>query len=480
MKILLLYLTEKYISNMSFDNIKYDKIIIINNKKSFKIQYNLNGNAQCVIFDNTFFDFSIISETIKKYDYVLYLDDSYTYDYFDINNLVNTSLNIIDNKKFDQVIFGLPNDEAITEKKNINDVEFSIPVGNHLFFQISENKWRRHEMISQIFVDKTNKYEPSNINVDHIQYVKKNFSRITNFKLAPSLIKSSFVNFIDNEKHIELKKCPHFEYVYSLELEKNNFKTCYLNNKKIITFESTLDDMEDVTIVTGFLDLNINRQPKRSTQVYSYIEKSYPTLSIKQNMIAYVSEETINHVVETRTKLNLMDKTKVILISKENLFMLNRLDDVKNAIKNNIAPYDNDYLLLLVNSRYNYILDAIEKNYFNTNYFCWIDFSAGHVVKIPENLKLRYNKKDTIKIAWIGRFNNNSFNLNHRALGGGIFMGHKEIMKEFIRLHNKEFEELLDDGYCVNDDKLLFLLFEKYPYLFDTFFSGYEFMMTKM
>jgi hypothetical protein len=53
-------------------------------------------------------------------------------------------------------------------------------------------------------------------------------------------------------------------------------------------------------------------------------------------------------------------------------------------------------------------------------------------------------------------------------------------MKEFIKLHNIEFEKLLNDNYCINDDKLLFLLFEKYPYLFDVFFSGYSNIMIKM
>ena len=126
------------------------------------------------------------------------------------------------------------------------------------------------------------------------------------------------------------------------------------------------------------------------------------------------------------------------------------------------------------------MFDAIQNNYFNTDYFCWVDFGASHIVTIPENIKLVPKSHETIRISWIARFKSDKFIFNHEALGGGVFFGHKEIMKEFIKLHNIEFEKLLNDNYCINDDKLLFLLFEKYPYLFDVFFSGYSNIMIKM
>ena len=62
----------------------------------------------------------------------------------------------------------------------------------------------------------------------------------------------------------------------------------------------------------------------------------------------------------------------------------------------------------------------------------------------------------------------------NKALGGGFFVGHKEILKIFINLHDNEFNKLANMGYCINDDKLLFLMYEKYPSLFHVYCSGYS------
>ena len=71
------------------------------------------------------------------------------------------------------------------------------------------------------------------------------------------------------------------------------------------------------------------------------------------------------------------------------------------------------------------------------------------------------------------------FKYNYKCCGGGIFIGHKDIMMEFIKLHDIEFKHLAKLGYCINDDKLLFILFEKYPQLFDMYTCGYSSLLTK-
>jgi hypothetical protein len=64
-------------------------------------------------------------------------------------------------------------------------------------------------------------------------------------------------------------------------------------------------------------------------------------------------------------------------------------------------------------------------------------------------------------------------------LGGGVFIGHKNIMIEFIKIHDIEFQKLMNMGYCINDDKLLFLIYEKYPHLFDIYGSSYSDILIK-
>ena len=69
---------------------------------------------------------------------------------------------------------------------------------------------------------------------------------------------------------------------------------------------------------------------------------------------------------------------------------------------------------------------------------------------------------------------------HHSAMGGGVFAGHKDIMLEFIKLHDIYFKKFMEFGYNINDDKLLFFMFEKHPELFDYYFSSYHDILLKL
>ena len=47
-------------------------------------------------------------------------------------------------------------------------------------------------------------------------------------------------------------------------------------------------------------------------------------------------------------------------------------------------------------------------------------------------------------------------------------------MIELIKLHHLEFVKLTEMGYNINDDKLLFIIMEQNPNLFDTYYSDYK------
>ncbi len=78
-----------------------------------------------------------------------------------------------------------------------------------------------------------------------------------------------------------------------------------------------------------------------------------------------------------------------------------------------------------------------------------------------------------LRIGWIARFKKNNFIYNHYVLGGGIYGGHKKIIKLICDLHDQIFIDNMELGYNCNDDKTLWFIFEQYPELFDTYFTGY-------
>ena len=439
MKILLIYYGEK---DINIDRINFDKKIYIKKKP--------------------YYDFTQIKDTIKNYDYLIFLDDNW--DYTKSIEGINKSINLI--KDYGQIIFN---------KNSINELNVKKYKENTQNYDIYKSITRSN----RIFTNLTKKDMKQSNNIDYEEYVNNDFKK-NHFKLEPSIINIKKY-LLDG---VILKKNEHIEYLYGRNL--SDFNVVYLNMclKSIKNDKVLIDnrDGENITIVTGFLKLDIKRPPKKNTpnQIYDYIDKAKNTLMIPQKMVIYLTNESVDIVKKIRSEIGMIDKTKIIVITKEkNLYMNNRIEIINKNVKKNNSPYNIGEYICAVNSRYSYLEDTIKNNYFRTDYFAWIDFSAGHIVDIPKNMKITYSQHEKVRIAWIARYKN-GFLYNHYCLGGGIFVGYKTIMMELIKLHDEKFKELMNMGYNINDDKLLFTIMERYPYLFDTYFSGYKSMYVKI
>jgi hypothetical protein len=387
-----------------------------------------------------YFDFNNIKTIIQKYDFIILLDDV-------IHNeqKIFESINFLIQTDYDQLILE-------------NSQELSLEIMKYDYY-------KRIIKSNRIF---------KNLTIEDI----KQKNQINNYKPFQYTLQSSIIrtkNFI--LPNFFLKRNPHIENLYWRELVKNGFKIFNNNSKENIKKISDSIVKNNITIITGYLNIKIKRPAKSNTanQTYDYIEKSHRTLQIPQYMVIYCSEELIDDVTKVREDAGLLNQTKIIKITLEdNLYMADKLEKICENVAKNNPPYDIPEYILAVNSRYGYIQNAIENNYFNTDYFAWVDFSASHIVNIPPDKIIEPRSHDKIRIGWIARYSNNQFVYNHHCLGGGIFLGHKEIMMELIKLHHLEFVKLTEMGYNINDDKLLFIIMEQNPYLFDTFFSDYK------
>lgn len=410
-----------------------------------------------------YFNFNSLLNKIKKYDYLIFLED--TYDYTNCINSINKVLVKMEN--YGQIIFN-SSEKKGSKVYEIPEIEYdvyrSITKSNRIFKNLSKSDMKQSNGIN---------YEA---------FANKNVQ--TNvFRLIPSVI--DVKKFIVGE--FDLRKNEHIEYMYGLELKKNGFKVGYIDmdmnkvgNSQVMVDNS---DGENITIVSGYLKLKVKRPPKKDTpdQVYDYLDKARATLMIPQRMVLYLSEEVVDEVRKIREEAGLMDRTRIVVITEEeNLYMYGEMGKVRGNVEKNVSPYDIPEYICAVNSRYGYMENAIKKNYFGTDYYAWVDFSAGHIVEIPKNMKITYSQHEKVRIGWIARYNGKGFVYNHYCLGGGIFVGHKEIMMELVRLHDEKFRELMEMGYNINDDKLLFTIMERYPYMFDVYFSGYKGLYGKM
>ena len=401
---------------------------------------------------------------------------------FDINKFENDINTIFSDKShnFDQIMFHIP--KIIDNEKEyicINDVNI---IKKCKYNVDLKNFDRTLDKIKQIIIDKPPKTVYTDIN--YYLYASSNIEiTYPNFQMVPSIIKTaSLLDYAELFYSTFIGLSQYDARILSKKIEKSGFMSCYLcktnidyyklwNPYSIYYGKSLRKNKDNMTIVTGFNKLNKTRSPKY--HVYDYIEKSKQTLSIRQKMVIFLSKEFIKQVVDFRKSIGMELLTKIVEIDESDLYMIDQIDSIKNNTSKNVSPYNDPKYIMAVNSRYKYMENAIDKNYFNTDYFSWIDFSAGHIVEFPPNVYFSYNRIDKIRIAWIARYKNMHFTYNHQALGGGIFIGHKTTMKKYCKLHDKEFRKLMEKGYNINDDKLCFLIFEKYPELFDIYFASY-------
>ena len=399
-------------------------------------------NSEIILSDPPpYFDFNNIKNIIQQYDFIVLLDENIIFD----QQKIIESINFMIQNNYDQLL--LNNFQPTSLEIMEYDYYKRIVKSNRIFKNLTKEdiKQKNHP----------NNYKPFQCTLQSSIIRTKNF-------ILPDFF---------------LKRNLHIENLYWSKLLNNGFKIFNDNSKENYIKISDSLEKNNLTIITGYLNIKIKRPAKSNTtnQIYDYIEKSRGTLQIPQCMVIYCSEELIDDVSKIREEAGLLNKTKIIKITLEdNLYMADKLEKIRENVAKNNPPYDIPEYILAVNSRYGYIQNAIENNYFNTDYFAWVDFSASHIVNIPPNKIIEPKSHDKVRIGWIARHSNNQFVYNHHCLGGGIFFGHKEIMMELIKLHHLEFVKLTEMGYNINDDKLLFIIMEQNPYLFDTFFSDYK------
>ena len=429
-------------------------------------------NKNVYYYNDLFFNFDTIKEVLLKFEYIIYLDDTWIVKENQYNDDVQKSLRILNKTIFEQVIFG--DFSARGKIVKVCDILIKIPLYE---FDVLDEPYIVFDKIKTIFNEKNQKNPYEKINnppLNYDEYLMNKLCNLTNFVLKPGVFKTKFLL----EKS-SLIKNPYLEDKYSLMLEKKDFKTCYLDNQEIKKEEFipiiSNSSGNNITLVTGYFKFKKRAKKRGVSKDYDYLESSIPTLNIDHYMVIFVTEETIDHVEKIRKQVNLLHKTKIITVKESDLYQYENIDKLNELMKKNIPPYDSKYQILAVNSRYKLIKQAIEMNIFNTDYYGWIDFGISHIVDIPKNFKVVYSNHEKIRLGWIARkkCNKNFLIFNHKALGGGFFIGHKEIIRIFIDLHDYEFNKLSQMGYCINDDKLLFLMYEKYPNLFDVYCSGY-------
>jgi hypothetical protein len=382
---------------------------------------------------------------ISSYSYLLLLPNQY---------IVNTPISL--------------NEYLPYLKNNIYQLQFLQTVNPSTSLQYIVNTPEfRYDSYKQIFNNP--RPDTSTDLIDYHIYSEKNYNSI--FKLVPSILN---IKNLELQHNIPIFSNTIYQRYYNNIFFRNNYTSISVDTplvKNTSYSDNTIIDHE-VTVVTAFIKVN-NASKKHK---YDYVECAKKTLSLPNPMVIYISEDLHEEVKKIRTELGLIERTKLIILTVENFYMYSEKNLLDQCCMKNNSPYNNSLYIMSVNSRYSYLEKAIQNNYFNTDYYAWVDFGISHIVVMDNIRSITYNNPLHVRIAWIARKN---LVYNHKSLGGGIFAAHKDTMKILCKLHDIEFKYNLSLGHCINDDKTLFFIYLNYPELFDIYFSGYNCLYEK-
>jgi hypothetical protein len=239
------------------------------------------------------------------------------------------------------------------------------------------------------------------------------------------------------------------------------------------------------TVITALYDIGRDKNGDGRTidQYLNWFEK---TLQLNVPMVVYTEEQFKQFVTDKRkydtkiiTKpLNEIPyfkyNKKIIEILSNKNYKLKIKDP--NRVECNLSLYN-----IIQYSKFDWIVEAIEQNYFNTDYYFWMDAGCS---RFFENVDISNKWPSNYKILNVDKFNiqGNSNTLFYKItdldeyildsnciLVGTLFGGSKKICIDIAHDIKKEFEFYLEKNIVNNEQILLGQMYKKNPNRFNVF-----------
>lgn len=257
-----------------------------------------------------------------------------------------------------------------------------------------------------------------------------------------------------------------------------------------------------ITLVTALYDIkrDSNGDGRKFEEYLSWFKE---TLKIKSPMVIYVDESLEEFVKENRKSL----PTKIITQSLEKVpyyFLKDRIDEILNDenYKSRIgSPQRVECKMSLYNviiySKFKWIKEVIQNNYFKTDYFMWIDaglsrFFSQHGVNVnnqypSENaVETLIENKDSVLIQTSMSYYSDLVNVEkceesyfwdaRTWIMAGLWGGGPEVLNKFCDVIDDIFQEkMLKNGvinneqnamaYAYKNNEDMFIAFENYSHM---------------
>ena len=210
-----------------------------------------------------------------------------------------------------------------------------------------------------------------------------------------------------------------------------------------------------MTFVTAWFNLFNGNYYNRRTDDW-YLSQFKDILNTGINICIYVSEEYYERIRDLEEKHENLKIMKTMKLEDTLFYQISRKYEL--AMPSVCYSTKDTYeFIALMNSKIEFVKDAIDQNPWNSTHFAWIDFGIGHLLKI--------DRKETL--AFLGSFRNfefqpqflafpgctNKFDIHYVdylkeqpfwRFCGSFFIGDKTSILDFYRIYFDNLDEFFE------------------------------------
>ena len=238
-------------------------------------------------------------------------------------------------------------------------------------------------------------------------------------------------------------------------------------------------DPKDITVVTGFYDIgrgDWDTQYKRPTQ--DYFNCFTVLAELKNPMVIVTSRDFAERIINIRAKFGLSDMTNVIIKDlpddqrkRVQLVVANPI--FRNyIIDKDIPEFRNSDYSLVTNQKSQFVVDAINSGFVQTDQVAWLDFGYCRSPKwfnIEKPWQYDFGAKINL---WTMRPLDDKpiFDVVRNGtifFMGGHMVGPTKLWHLFNDEWRKSFNSLIECGFADDDQTSMLMVWRKHPELFN-------------
>ncbi len=260
------------------------------------------------------------------------------------------------------------------------------------------------------------------------------------------------------------------------------------------------------TLVTSLYDINRSTLDGRTWD--EYLEWFAKTLQLKSPMVVFVDRNLVDFVKDNRKDLptkiieqkleeipyyHLKDKMDSIIESKE---YKSKITD-PNRIECKSSLYN-----IIQYSKFKWMETAIDENYFDTEYFIWVDAGLSRffydlntnkpypgnnalesLLEIKDKVLIQVQLSYYPDLSYAETLTESYLTDNRSYIMGGMFGAGKDGIKNLCPIIDQILDKMISNNFINNEQIALGYLFKTQPDLFEVFYNeahlhrGYELIL---